>query len=58
MSNNRRLPSCGPTPVGQRLRAQTIPGHRCAGPSVDEWDYDDDDDIITTSEIPSPRLLL
>lgn len=32
----------GPTPVGQRLRAQTIPSRRFDGPTVDEWDWDDD----------------
>ena len=44
MSNTtRNFPRMGATPVGQRLRAQTIPGRRAVGPSVEEWDYDDDD---------------
>jgi hypothetical protein len=42
--SNRRLPAAGPTPVGQRLRASTIQGHRGSGPSVTEWDYDNEDD--------------
>ena len=29
---------------GNRLRAQTIPGRRDAGPSSSEWDWDDEDD--------------
>jgi hypothetical protein len=33
----------GPTPVGQRNRAQTINGIRFDGPSASEWD-----DITTT----------
>lgn len=27
----------GPTPVGQRLRAQTTPARKRAGPTADEW---------------------
>ena len=26
-----------------KLRAQTIPGRRSSGPSLDEWDWEDDD---------------
>jgi len=29
---------------GNRLRASTIPGRVRPGPSVDEWDFDDDED--------------
>lgn len=41
----------GPTPVGQRLRAHSIPGHRSTGPLPEEWDWDetpedDQDDTI------------
>lgn len=28
----------------QRLRATAVPGRRFDGPSVDEWDWDDDDE--------------
>lgn len=38
-SGKRRItPSTGPTPVGQRNRAQTIPAKRHDGPTADEWD--------------------
>lgn len=30
-------PRLGPTPVGQRNRAQTIPSKRHDGPQADEW---------------------
>ena len=30
--------SVGPTPVGDRLRAQTVPSKRRPPPLVDEWD--------------------
>jgi hypothetical protein len=29
---------------GNRTRAQTIQGRRPTGPSVEEWDWEDDDD--------------
>ena len=31
-------PRTGPTPVGQRLRAQTIPGKRKPAPTIEEYD--------------------
>ena len=40
----RRLPRSGPTPVGQRLRASTIPSHRFNGPSAAEWDDESEED--------------
>lgn len=33
-----KTPRQGPTPVGQRNRATTIPAKRHDGPSVDEWE--------------------
>lgn len=39
----------GPTPVGQRLRAHSIPGRRRPAPELDEWDETpegDQDDTI------------
>lgn len=44
MNTTRPRPRTGPTPVGQRLRASTIPGRRFDGPSADEWDDEDDED--------------
>jgi len=46
-----KLPPAGPTPVGDRLRAQTIPAKRHDGPDVDEWADDwlempDDDEPL------------
>lgn len=40
---NGKAPRVGPTPVGQRNRAQTIPAKKFEGPTVDEWDYDEPD---------------
>ena len=36
-----KKPRQGPTPVGQRLRAQTIPAKRHPGPHASEW-FDED----------------
>jgi hypothetical protein len=62
MSNNRkshrRLPAAGPTPVGQRLRAQTIQGLRrmdeafersiCTGCNhVKDWCRCEDEDDLS-----------
>ena len=41
---NNRTPRQGPTPVGQRLRAQTIQGRRHDGPQASEWDLDETED--------------
>ena len=35
-----KTPRQGPTPVGSRNRAATIPSKRNPGPSADEWDYE------------------
>ena len=49
MSNRptRRLPRSGPTPVGERLRANTIPGRRWDDipMSTDEWLAWEDDEV-------------
>ena len=44
------LPRQGPTPVGQRLRASTIPGRRHDGPQAHEWDLDETDEDTPDNE--------
>lgn len=43
-------PRQGPTPVGQRNRASTIPGKRIDGPTVGEWEEEYDPYLNDTYE--------
>lgn len=51
----QKAPRVGPTPVGQRNRAQTIPAKKHDGPTVDEWDDEDYDQITPHSFVESLR---